>query len=985
MLMKPINYLLLSSLLCLMSCEEDKLPDDVTPDGTDNYVGDVRSFSLGEETSRFTASTFKCSLSAADGTVFSRQGVHERSGDVSNITLDVGLRDGVYRLLYFEYSTNDNPSLLHFAERFPTSQYGLGCRISVSGGNVTVLDNYDDEIGLSGDGTKESPYIISSYESLIRLKDYVNADATNSKITPDTYFRQEQPIDMFQASCQCDMQYGWNPIGADTNTPFRGVYIGNEITGLYINRPSSAGIGLFGYVYKGTISGLTVANSDITGNFAVGRIVGAFISAGDDGGRTMSSMIGCGVKNSSVKGSDGSTGIGGIVGGLDMYTSTLISGCDSRGTTVKGCYNVGGLVGGAGLYSRADIQDCENASEVTGRFSGAGGIIGTADTLYVSACRNMAPIHGATDFKGAAGTSGIGVGGIAGGTGMSWISASTNTAPVNGQYGVGGIVGSTRIKGSDKDAYMFNSSVVRWCGNEGAVSGGSSVGGICGESQFGCYGVYNTGAVSGDDFVGGIAGNTSIAVAHNAVNSGKVMGSTHVSGIVGKTTWGSLALDHNYGDVTSGGRYTGGVLGLGGNNTMIHYCGNFASVKSTGDGPVGGVVGEIGDPREWTAAQIADCVIGSAEMVLAVAGPVIGVAGHLLEEVAGKVVTMIEITEFSLHMIVTGADTGMFGYTIDELINPETESEMELSVHSAIDSGCTAVADRINSMRGSYDSYSLNGFDRQALKGQYNANVNDIIGWYGQEGNDEEFNDAINEARVERMEQLEKQHQTSAIIHEVVAGVCIAVGTVAAIGATVASGGTAAAFILAGSVTAVAGGLNAITKGCGEFAENTVIISQCVNAGDVSCAADGAGGIIGKLQDNGVLRDCLNMGRCLSSNGRQIVSHQRPKARVTNCIGIGDGFGGINDGSISGSVMLTDKAVSSDAKGMDLEEDGYMPLSRTEIADKDLYVKTYTYYNSDMMKQSVSAGFDIGSPTSRWCMGGGSSGCPVPNFSEYRK
>ncbi len=982
MLMKPINYLLLSSLLCLMSCEEDKLPDDVTPDGTDNYVGDVRSFSLGEETSRFTASNFKCSLAAADGTVFSRQGVHERSGDVSNITFDVGLRDGVYRLLYFEYSTNDNPSLLHYAERFPTSQYGLGCRISVSNGNVTVLDSYDDEIGLSGDGTKESPYIISSYESLIRLKDYVNADATNSKITPETYFRQEQPIDMFQASCQCDMQYGWNPIGADTNTPFRGVYIGNEITGLYINRPSSAGIGLFGYVYKGTISDVTVANSDITGNFAVGGLVGAFISAGDDGGCSRSSMIGCDVKDTTVKGSDGSACIGGLVGGLDMYTSTLVSGCDSRGAKVSGSYNVGGLVGGAGLYSRADIQDCTNASEVTGRYSGAGGIIGTADTLCVSACSNVAPIHGATDYRGSSGTSGIGVGGIAGGTGMSWISASTNTAPIDGKDGVGGIVGSTRIKGSDRDAYMFNSAVVRWCGNEGTVTGESGVGGICGESQFGCYGVYNTAEVSGSDFVGGIAGNTSLAVAHNAVNSGKVKGSTHVSGVVGKTTWGSLALDHNYGEVTSAGRYTGGVLGLGGNNTMINYCGNFATVKSTGDGPLGGIVGEIGDPREWTAAQIADCVIGSAEILLAVAGPVIGVTGHFLEESAHTFVTVLEITEITSHVIVTGADIGMFGYTIDELLNPETESEMEASLHSAINAGCTAVADRINTMRGSYDGYSLNGFDRDVI-GKYNGNLGSLLGWYEQEGNDEKFNDAINEARVERMEDLEKQHQTTAIIHEVVAGVCIAVGTVAAIGATVASGGTAAAFIVAGSATALAGGLNAITKSCVEFAENAVIISQCVNAGDVSCAGDKAAGLVGKLQDNGILRDCLNMGSCLTSDGRQLIAHQRPKVSVKHNIALGHGYSSINDGSMTDNVLLGSNMSLYD-KVKRLVEDGYIPLTREEIADQNSYVKDWEY-NDAYFHYSRALGFDIGYSNSRWSMGGGSSGCPVPNFSEYRK
>lgn len=63
------------------------------------------------------------------------------------------------------------------------------------------------------------------------------------------------------------------------------------------------------------------------------------------------------------------------------------------------------------------------------------------------------------------------------------------------------------------------------CGNVAAVSGRTSVGGICGEAQFGGYEVVNTGAVSATDnqsTLGGIVGNTSIAVIYNVVNQGTV-------------------------------------------------------------------------------------------------------------------------------------------------------------------------------------------------------------------------------------------------------------------------------------------------------------------------------------------------------------------------------------------------------------------------------------------------------------------------------
>ena len=61
------------------------------------------------------------------------------------------------------------------------------------------------------------------------------------------------------------------------------------------------------------------------------------------------------------------------------------------------------------------------------------------------------------------------------------------------------------------------------------------------------------------------------------------------------------------------------MVGLGGNNTIIHYCGNHGKVINKTGKHIGGIVGEVGDPRKWTGWNIAECIIGAAEIVMSIA------------------------------------------------------------------------------------------------------------------------------------------------------------------------------------------------------------------------------------------------------------------------------------------------------------------------------------------------------------------------------
>lgn len=845
--------LLLVLALSLAGCSDDpRIPDE--PD-TDNFDGPQCVITLGSETADLTSGDISLLILAPDGSTITRRASHIRSGANSTIRMQSGLRNGEYRLLAAVTDNSDS----ELSAEFPTVEYGLGSRIGVSDAGIEILDSFNPTVGYAGEGTKESPYIISSSSHLFNLMMTVNDYDSYRDIPAGTYFKQVRDIDMKQSSRSCDMEYGWLPIGADTNTPFRGVYLGDghKITNLYIKRPSSPGIGLFGYILDATIDGLTMRSCTVEGQFAVGTLAGASITSSQS--RGVSSITNCTAEDCTVSGNTTSAALGGILGAADMYTRTLLANCTVKGGSVSGAMNAGGLMGGSGIYSSTSISGCTNSASVTTAYSGAGGIVGTADTLQVAACTNTAAIKGAT----AAGNSpdgipGIGTGGLVGGAGMAWISSSTNSGPVAGLDGVGGIIGSTRIRGSESESFVYNQAYLRYCFNSGSVTGSDFVGGAIGEAQAGTYAVGNTADVSGKRYVGGICGNSSIAVIHNAVNSGAVRGEKYIAGIVGKTTWASLALDQNNGPVTASTGHAGGIAALCGNNTVIHYCSNRNSISAPSDKPVGGIVGEVGDPRKWTGMNIAECVVGSLEVVMAFVGPALAVTEAAVD-IAHGVEVVLKISEFTAEALLQATDYTLVGFSLKEIISPEVEESLSASITAQAKEADSSIAHEIQYLRANNDGADVFSDNDFTLLSACTNNTNTIVDWYEAEGNDEHFNERINEAREERAESLEKVAKAKEIFHTVVAGVAVVVSTVALVGGTIASGGTATAFLAAGSVAAIAGGLNAITKSCTEFEHNAAIISQCSNMGMlISPGNYYCGTIVGELQDGAEIRDCLN-------------------------------------------------------------------------------------------------------------------------------
>ncbi len=960
-------------LTCISACSDNnKEPDEPNYPGLDNFEGRIREFFLTNETDDFDASNCDIKILAPDNSVISRKCSHSRANGKSTFNLETGLKEGDYQLLYIEYPITPIVSEdgKHNIEK---RQFGLGCSITAENGRITVTSHYDSQIGLSGSGIADDPYIVSSYDHLMTLAHKVNSDVTNSLFTEDTYIKQIVDIDMDDACFFTDHRYGWEPIGNDVNLPFRSNYLGATLSNIWSLRDHSPAIGLFGYIHKAKIDGVTISDCEFSGNFGVGSVVGAVITSGAH--RDRSEVTNCVVKNSSISGSNGSLGIGGIIGIVDMNTKIALYECHNENSTITGDYNIGGIIGGSSAYSLTSVNSCTNNGKIKSGFSGAGGIIGSCDTIYATSCKNLAEIIGGDSYSdNDKSNAAIGTGGIVGGSGVAFITGCQNAGSITGKDGVGGMLGSTRIMGDENTGLVYNDAAFRYCENSGEINGSRFVGGINGESQFGSFGSLNSGKVTGDSYVAGIAGNTSVCVAHNNVNTGNVTGVDYTAGIIGKSTFCSIAINDNFGEITGTGHHTAGILALGGNNMIIHYCSQNSKVENTNGQNVGGIVGEVGDPKEWTGWSIAECVIGSAEIAMSVIGPALSIAMPFLEESVHTISALLEFSEISFDWLLHASDMVLWSEGIDGFISGESSEEVSEAIKAQTLELADAISKNFNGIRGDAANFKYAGAGIQQLY-THGSYTSDLADWYTWADDDKLFNDALNECRIERMEKVEKLAEGKEIFHQVIGGVCIAVGTVASVGAMVATGGAAAPFVIAGAAASFVGGVNAVWKTCAEFEENVVIISQCINSGTVNANGDRTGGLVGTLHEQSIITDCLNAGK---GNGKvkPFAGHYDELAGCIRCVLAGTGW----DGHDIGTLQFGSGVVRRDGKGPD--KISYHLTDQTYLVDgKDL--------NNPKYYKDVDDGWDVSSKyTSYWMLSSYLSEdvqYPIPTFSMMRK
>lgn len=895
--MRKIRLLLLSLIIlsCAVSCydkAELPPPDDIM------YFGKYKDFLLDGVLDELKKRNVVCVFKDSQGNIFSREATFDEKEKEARLELLYGLAEGKYMLLYIEFDSDNEK------DKDGVERVGVGRLLEIVKGKLTVTGTKSQEFVFGGKGTKEDPYKINCDRDLYYLQGYVNADG-GSKISEGVYFEQTADIDLWDYSFYTNFDYGWMPIGKTISNSFRGNYNGkgHKVSGIFIDRQVQSAVGLFGVVNDAVITDLVIEDADITGDGAVGGVVGAVTGDGDKFGGTL--IKNCKVIKSKI---NGNTGVGGVVGMTDLLLRLRVDSCETSENTkiTSNLYAAGGILGSGVTFSSVVLSGCTNRAAVTGGTVNTGGIAGGVDTALVVSCKNYGIVKSVQP-----GT--LATGGILGGSGISNLVDVHNYGEVSGSKGVGGIVGSTLV-GSDSDGAnaVYNNIHVQSSHNEAKISGEMMVGGISGESQLSVIHCYNSGEIAATgSYAGGILGNTSVAAIHNSNNFAKVSGKSNVGGIVGKVQQGSYALNMNFGEISGTDDCVGGIIGKAGNQSIIHYCGNYGTIKLSGGGSAGGIAGEIGDPREWSGWDIAEVIIGSAEIVTAGLGTAFCVAVKVGAETVSEVVHIIHT---AADIVLSLANTVTHVYSIMLLKYPEHEHITDAShligqltaaseEHNSLMEAKIAAAVKATSLPDEKLNLSASSMD-ELMKGRA-----DVLAFYtaGKE-NHEFFNDRINETMIERYEEVEANKHKEEMTHTIIQGVSMAISVVPLAVSIPLTGGASAAVAAVGVAAGLVGGANAISKAVRNYDANTLEISQCFNFGKMETAESAeTGGIVGKMADFSLITDCLNAG-AYTSDALPIAEEAGGKVTVNNCLDLyGTGLRKIADVTMADDYFSNNK------------------------------------------------------------------------------
>lgn len=192
-----------------------------------------------------------------------------------------------------------------------------------------------------GEGTEQSPYLISSVE------DWNRVGWQFSKASEDMfvgkYFRLEQDLDVNGEELT---KWGYCKNDKAEGSAFAGTFDGNgKMISNFTIAPGNYGVGLFGFTRNATISGLLLKQGEIRLNANLltgGRWIGGLVGLMQGG-----TVTGCGVENLTVDKESGVTNyyrVGGLVGFVSGTENAIVN-SSVNGVHLKGWYAMGGLIG----------------------------------------------------------------------------------------------------------------------------------------------------------------------------------------------------------------------------------------------------------------------------------------------------------------------------------------------------------------------------------------------------------------------------------------------------------------------------------------------------------------------------------------------------------------------------------------------------------------------------------------------------------------
>lgn len=465
----------------------------------------------------------------------------------------------------------------------------------------------DTAPALSGAGTAEAPYRISTAGELRKMAELINEEDTGEIYGAAHY--------LLTADIELSTSPEWIPIGTE-KMPFQGVLDGDghTVSGIRIHyRDPLAGqpqryFGFFGKIQGGTVRDLTISNSALRaegdGSVEVAAVA-AYVRDGILENCRVTSTVSvtsnyhaagiCASLNgeSILRGctnaaSVTATGTVGTAAGIVVRAEPLVEHCANEGPILSE-----GDAAGIANTANGGLADCRNEGAVTASNGYAAGVVcrfgdgalnhrENDDTVTLLRCINTGDVLSASDPAGGIAvrcstghlvdcvnrgnvTSPMEAGGIFAYFNQSVFGAACERFTVTGCvnsgavtnsqnaaiYSVGGICGI--LYASDTDHVFEN------CTNSGPIFSGEAAGGIigsCDGQDIRLLGCVNSGAVTGVGVCGGIVGDAApcagedteeiLFIAENCRNEGEVYVARD-----GLNFGGAILLDS----------YAGGILG----------------------------------------------------------------------------------------------------------------------------------------------------------------------------------------------------------------------------------------------------------------------------------------------------------------------------------------------------------------------------------------------------------------------------------------
>ena len=268
-----------------------------------------------------------------------------------------------------------------------------------------------------GDGSSESPFLITTAEELKWYASYVNGESGDNVVHTTACAKLMNNIDL---STVCGKGKGnWTPIAKygiytfNGEHRFDGVFDGNgyTISNLYINDKNGSNLGLFGYVTpttkKTSVKNLKMASVQIVGKTDIAAVCASGYNATFENIEVISGSIagfsdiygisGCrGSAKNCINRADVTASRYNVAGVISTIQDEA-SNCSNYGKITTGTGWAGGIAGGRDGFTT--IQNCANYGEihVTGTVNSTdcavGGLLGSPFNIEISNCANFGNIY----------------------------------------------------------------------------------------------------------------------------------------------------------------------------------------------------------------------------------------------------------------------------------------------------------------------------------------------------------------------------------------------------------------------------------------------------------------------------------------------------------------------------------------------------------------------------------------------------------------